>query len=58
MGVSKYDYEPKKCDGQPCTGDCDRCAFNALHKMKKALDEIGLKDATGLMDSLFKEGKK
>lgn len=23
MSVSKWAYEPNKCDGKPCVGDCD-----------------------------------
>ena len=25
MSVSKWAYEPEKCDGKPCPGDCDNC---------------------------------
>ena len=25
MSVSKWAYEPKKCDGGYCPGDCDEC---------------------------------
>ena len=25
MSVSKYRYEPWKCDGEYCPGDCDLC---------------------------------
>lgn len=25
MSVSKWAYEPKKCDGQFCCGDCEFC---------------------------------
>lgn len=25
MSVDKWAYDPKKCDGQPCVGDCDKC---------------------------------
>ena len=25
MGASKWAYDPERCDGQPCPGDCDRC---------------------------------
>jgi len=25
MSVSRYAYQPSKCEGQPCIGDCDRC---------------------------------
>ena len=25
MSVSKWAYEPEKCDGHCCTGDCDLC---------------------------------
>lgn len=27
MSVSKWAYSPKKCDGQPCPGDCDFCSL-------------------------------
>lgn len=27
MSVSKWAYEPEKCDGQPCPGDCDNCSL-------------------------------
>lgn len=26
MSVSKWAYEPDKCDGEPCVGDCDLCS--------------------------------
>ena len=25
MSVSKWSYEPAKCDGDYCPGDCDLC---------------------------------
>lgn len=25
MSTSKWAYDPRRCDGQPCPGDCDRC---------------------------------
>lgn len=25
MSVSKWSYEPEKCDGDYCSGDCDFC---------------------------------
>lgn len=25
MSVSKWAYEPQKCDGKYCPGDCDDC---------------------------------
>lgn len=25
MSVSKWAYEPKKCNGDYCPGDCDNC---------------------------------
>lgn len=27
MSVSKWAYEPEKCDGMPCAGDCDLCEY-------------------------------
>ena len=26
MSVSKWAYEPEKCDGDYCPGDCDLCS--------------------------------
>ena len=26
MSVSKYKYDPWKCDGDICVGDCDQCS--------------------------------
>lgn len=26
MSVSKWAYEPQKCDGDFCIGDCDLCS--------------------------------
>jgi len=25
MSVSLWKYDPEKCDGIPCCGDCDEC---------------------------------
>jgi hypothetical protein len=25
MSISKWAYDPDKCDGDFCCGDCDRC---------------------------------
>ena len=25
MSVSLWRYDPEKCDGKPCCGDCDLC---------------------------------
>lgn len=30
MSVSKYKYDPTKCDGKPCIGDCDLCSNNEI----------------------------
>lgn len=27
MSVSKWSYEPTKCDGHYCPGECDLCAL-------------------------------
>ena len=29
MSVSKWRYAPERCDGKPCTGDCDACPLPA-----------------------------
>lgn len=26
MSVSKWAYQPEKCEGQPCIGNCDLCS--------------------------------
>lgn len=28
MSVSKWAYDPDKCDGQRCIGDCDYCILS------------------------------
>lgn len=28
MSVSKWDYSPEICDGEPCPGDCDHCSIS------------------------------
>ena len=58
MSVSKWAYSPEKCDGQPCVGDCDHCAKEHLYELKTMLDEIGLKDATGLLDAWGKNNEQ
>ena len=30
MSVSKWAYEPDKCDGDFCIGDCDKCGKAGL----------------------------
>ena len=25
MSVRLWNYEPEKCEGRPCPGDCDKC---------------------------------
>ena len=30
MSVSKWNYEPEKCEGQPCVGDCDFCNIELI----------------------------
>ena len=32
MSVSKWAYEPEKCDGTPCPGDCDECDDKTFRK--------------------------
>jgi len=27
MSVDKWAYDPEKCDGRPCCGDCDYCSI-------------------------------
>lgn len=37
MSVSKWAYEPKKCDGGFCCGECDNCSIQLRHKMNWTL---------------------
>lgn len=34
MSVSKWAYEPWKCEGQPCPGDCDHCRLAEVEEDK------------------------
>ena len=27
MSVSKWNYDPERCDGRLCPGDCDYCSW-------------------------------
>lgn len=40
MSVSKWAYEPTKCDGQYCPGECDLCS----KAEERAEDESGSED--------------
>lgn len=42
MSVSLWAYDPDKCDGDVCRGDCDLCikAYEDIEESKKTLDEI------------------
>lgn len=33
MSVDKWAYEPSKCDGGYCCGECDKCIKQLRHKM-------------------------
>ena len=33
MSVSKWNYEPDKCEGYPCPGDCDSCIHSSGMKI-------------------------
>lgn len=35
MSVSKWAYEPDKCDGDFCIGECDRCGKAVLIVMER-----------------------
>lgn len=35
MSVSKWAYEPWKCDGEYCCGDCDNCYKKDIKKPKE-----------------------
>lgn len=30
MSVSLWDYDPDKCDGKICPGDCDQCPLKMI----------------------------
>lgn len=43
MSVSKWNYDPVKCDGKPCVGDCDKCNYEEptrLEILKQELEQI------------------
>lgn len=40
MSVSKWGYDPKKCDGDICMGDCDYCT-KAMRDNPLATDGVG-----------------
>jgi hypothetical protein len=57
MSVSKWAYIPEKCDGDFCSGDCDKCgkaeevevdyfslAFPDISRAVLMLDELILKE--------------
>jgi len=43
MSVSKWAYDPKYCDGEPCVGDCDLCDKPSV--MEDKTDYIKREDA-------------
>lgn len=52
MSCDKWAYEPEKCDGEECCGDCDNCMLDELMDedeeeataIEMARDENGLRD--------------
>ena len=40
MSVSKWSYDPTKCDGHYCPGECDLCSLTEERKE----DESGSED--------------
>ena len=41
MSCDKWAYEPSRCDGNYCVGDCDFCKLKDKEEM---LDEMGWRD--------------
>lgn len=39
MSCSKWAYEPEKCDGQMCVGDCDFCDKAEESEKDRPIDE-------------------
>ena len=37
MSVNLWAYEPEKCDGDYCYGDCDNCAKQLRHSLYWAI---------------------
>lgn len=38
MSVSKWAYEPEKCNGKPCVGECDICSkVEIIEELKNEL---------------------
>ena len=45
MSVSKYAYSPRKCNGQPCPGDCDLgCPLANEPSLEDDVEELMEKD--------------
>lgn len=44
MSVSKYAYSPKKCDGEPCPGDCDFCSLADESVLSDDIEDLMDKD--------------
>ena len=40
MSVSKWAYEPTKCDGHYCPGDCDLCSIEWSEDESRSEDTI------------------
>lgn len=50
MSVSKWAYEPTKCDGSYCCGECDKCyiqwfSMEVGHMIKRAAIRLKIKVA-------------
>ena len=44
MSCSKWAYEPEKCDGEFCPGDCDLCvkAYFTVEEQEMRDEDIGI----------------
>lgn len=51
MSVSKWAYDPNKCEGQMCVGDCDICS------KKDELSEEYIRDACDFLNWLASVAK-
>ena len=56
MSVSKWAYEPEKCDGEPCVGDCDICSKQLKKEAEEKRDEINeLKEQVKIIEKRIKQ---
>lgn len=52
MSVSKWNYDPDKCDGQPCIGDCDLCNREVEQDITWELNDETISDTSKILQAV------